>query len=240
MLGKSVMTPRELIDHWKSNPKDLALSSVLRLSEGYSIPADELRELQDIDDRTRGVNTKYTESLHTPNIPRAYCTEASCCGEVVEDQSSEFGILDDGGASGVLLEGAGDTRRGAAAAKLLLAAQKRCMSNNVRFTDWPEVMDKCRCAPRYGDNSKAAILRDIQDSRVAVLHGIDTGITEKDAWLALENLLRVRNSNCRTTILTSSMSWPRLKSLATDKGYLLESLSTCIAFPGGRPNVVTL
>lgn len=240
MHGESVMTPRELIAYWKMNPTFMPLASVLHLAGRYAVPTEELRELQDIDDRVRGVKTEEARPLVEPAIPSAYRARAGEGLRVIDDQSAEKGIFDDGGASGVLIEGSDDISRGAVAAGLLIAAQKRCMSNSVRFVDWGEVMGKCRSAPLYGDGSKAAILGDIQDSRVAVLHGIDRGIAEKDVWSSLADLLRIRNGNCRTTILTSSVNWPVLKRAAFGKGCLVECLTTCIAFPDERVNVIGL
>ena len=240
MVGQSVITPPGLIAYWKDYPKSMPLSSVLRLIEGYAVPAEELRELQDIDARIRGVKSEGAEPLREPIIPSAYRASAGRGRKVVEDQSADKGIFDDGGASGVLIEGADDISRGAVAADLLLAAQKRCMSNAVCFVDWGETVGRCRSAPLYGDGSKAAILGSIQDSRVAVLHSIDRGIAEKDAWSSLADLLRIRNSNRRTTILTSSVNWLDLKGAAFGKGDLVECLTTCIAFPGGGLNVIGL
>lgn len=234
------MTPPEFIAYWKACPKSMPLSSALRFIGGHAVPAEELRELQDIDARIRGVRAEGADPLREPTIPSAYRASAGRGRKAVEDQSAEKGIFDDGGASGVFIEGADDIIRGAVAAGLLLAAQRHCMSNAACFVDWGETVGRCRSAPLYGDGSKAAILGSIQDSRVAVLHSIDCGITEKDAWSSLADLLRIRNSNRRTTILTSSVTWPDLRRAAFGKGSLVECMTACIAFPGGRLNVIGL
>ena len=238
------MSPREFLSYWKAYPTLMPLSDALRLTGGYEISAKELQELQGIDAGIRGVKAQgaepLAEPLAEPAIPSAYRARAGEGRRVVLDQSVEKGIFDDSGASGVLIEGADDISRGAVAAGLLLAAQKRCASNEVCFADWSETVGRCRSAPLYGDRSKAAILSGIQDSCVVALHGIDRGIAEKDAWSSLADLLRVRNGNRRITILTSSVSWLDLKRASYGKGCLWECLATCVAFPDGRPNVIGL
>lgn len=241
MIG-NYMYPDELVDYWIAHPSDMPLSAVIGLCDknGYVIPSAQLAELEAIDARRKPKKSDKAAPLVEPTIPVGYRRGALVDDSAVIDQSSDGGILAENGAVGVLVEGGDDMDRGAVAASLLLAMQARYRINDVDFTDWADMMDRCRAAPLYGTDSVDAALNPLKDVSVLVLHGVDCYIRSRDGAENLGKVLRSRAANGKKTIMTSSIAWPMLKRTVGEGGDLHGHLAACIARCDRKVNVVRL
>jgi len=127
------------------------------------------------------------------------------------------GILAEKGASGVLICGGGDIRRGRVAAELLMEACKLNGGLWGAFVDYPGLLDRCRASPLYGEASRAAIIAEYKGKNILTLHVIDVAITDRYGGEVLGEIVRSRNARRQTTILTARMSWQELERQASGK-----------------------
>lgn len=240
MTGGSI-SPQELVEYWTEHPSDLPLSTVVKLcaENGYSIPTERLAELEAIEVRCGSV-VRGGIVLSEPDMPASYRKGASMDGPLVSEKSQNGGILADGGAPGVFVQGGSDMGRGIAAASLLLAMQARYRTSDVGFVDWANIIDKCRASPLYGPGSAAAVLNPLKDVSVLVLHGVDCYASSRDGAEALERVLRPRAANGGKTIMTSSVDWPTLGRTIGGARNLRGYLAACIAKDNRKVNVVKI
>lgn len=172
-------------------------------------------------------------------IPPAYLQEFHPDEASVIDLQLTDGILSETGPIGLLITGGTDVRRGGAAALLLTRA---CGSGRTGlFIDYPELVDRCRSAPLYGPDSRAAILSEPKHAGVLVIHAVDSAIARRQTDEPLWHLLRLRTASRLTSILTTRMGWRDIHAHQKDAREVGEYLEACLIIPGKDSlNVISL
>lgn len=151
------------------------------------------------------------------------------------------GILANGGASGVLISGGSDVKRGRIAAELLMGVYALNEGLRGSFVDYPDLLDRCRASPLYGEESRSVVVVEYKKKDILTLHAIDVAITDRYGSDVLEELLRSRNARRQKTILTTRMLWQEFDRRAMGKPELIEYIENCIAVPGtNKLNILAL
>jgi len=216
----SHITQEQLDEHYMMFPSDAPRK--WRVEHGFEGPE----------------RTAPAKKAEPPEIPVGYGPEEA---SGVAGLQGTDGILAEKGASGVLICGGGDVRRGRVAAELLMEAYKLNGGLWGAFVDYPGLLDRCRASPLYGEASRAAIIAEHKKKGILTLHAIDVAITDRYGGEVLGEIVRSRNVRRQTTILTARMSWQELERQAAGKRELVEYLEDCIALPGTSGlNVLTL